>query len=48
MDGMDKRVKRDCMFTCNPAHSPDCFARHVNGAQPMNRLYEAMVQAWVK
>jgi hypothetical protein len=48
MDGMDKRMKRGCMFTCSPAQNPDCFASHVNGAEPRSRLCVAMVQAWVK
>jgi hypothetical protein len=48
MDGMEKRIKRVCVFLCSPAHNPDCFARHVNDVQPRNRLYEAVMQAWVK
>jgi hypothetical protein len=48
MDGMDKRMKKGCVFLCSPDQNPDWFARHINDVQPRNRLYEAMVQAWVK
>jgi hypothetical protein len=48
MDGMEKRMKRGCMFIYSPAQNPDCFASHVNGAEPRSRLSVAMVQAWVK
>jgi hypothetical protein len=43
-----KARKRVCVFLCSPAQNLDCFARHVNDVQPRNRLYEAMMQAWVK
>jgi hypothetical protein len=45
---MEKRMKRGCLFLYIPAQNLDCFARHVSDVQPMNRRYEAMVQAWVE
>jgi hypothetical protein len=48
MDEVEKRMKRGCMFICSPTQNPDYFARHVNGAEPRNRLFMAMVQAWLK
>jgi hypothetical protein len=48
MDGMEKRIRGSAFFLCNPAQNPECFARHVNDVQLRNRLYEAMMQAWVK
>ena len=47
VDGMEEGALGRVMFICSPKQSPECFARHVRGEEPINWRSAAVAKGWV-